>query len=325
MAAADDHEAQQEKPPRAARRPRPEGAPGLVLERLPALRQPIMVCAFSGWNDAGETATGAVGHLAETFAARRFAHIDPEEFYVFTETRPTVRLVDGDQRKLEWPANDFLYARGRGARPDLVLLRGVEPQLAWGAYTAAIVRVARLVEARTVLLLGGLLADVPYTRPVRFTGSSSHPDLLPHWTDMGARRSRYEGPTGIVGVLGDTIRHAELPLASIWASVPHYINVSPNPRTLAALVRKVDSLLDLGLDLGDLEERGEQFDRQVDDAIAQNPDVLAYVRQLENAGDEEPEPQSELPGPEAILAELEEFLREQRGSDDEDDEDDDDD
>ena len=321
MSEADEHEPEQprEQPPT----PATENTPGLLLERVPSLRQPVMICAFAGWNDAGETATGSVGHLTETLAARRFARIDPEEFYVFTETRPTVRLVDGDQRRIEWPANDFYYARGRGGRPDLVLLQGIEPQLAWGAYTNAVVRVARLVEARTVLLLGGLLADVPYTRPVRFTGSATRPELLPHWTDMGTRRSRYEGPTGIVGVLSESIRRADLPLASIWASVPHYINVSPNPRTVAALVRKLDTLLDLGLDLNDLEERGDRFERQVDEAIAQNPDVQAYVRQLEQAGDEEPEPQAELPAPEAILAELEEFLREQRGDEDDEDEEDD--
>lgn len=296
-------------------------APGLTIEAMPDLRQPIMLCSFAGWNDAGETATGAVAHLARVLDARRFAQIEPEEYYVFTEVRPTITLIDGEQRRLDWPANEFLYAYGAGNRPDLVLLQGIEPQLAWHDYTDAVLRVARLVRARIVILLGALLADVPYTRPVRFTGMATHPRLLPRWEQLGARRSRYEGPTGIVGVLSDRLRRAGMPLASLWANVPHYINASPNPRTLAALVRQLDTLLDLGLDLSDLEARGEQFDRQVDEAIAQNPEVRAYIRQLEQAGDgdEEPEPASDLPTPEAILAELEEFLREQRQDDDDDD------
>lgn len=310
---------------RKSRRAAPGGqiAPGLVVDSVPQLDRPLMLCAFAGWNDAGQTATGAVKHLMQTFEAPRFARIEPEEFYVFTETRPTVSLVDGDQRRLDWPANDFHYTRGGGSRPDLVLLSGVEPQLSWGAFTAAVLHVARLTAARGVLMLGGLLADVSFARPVRFTGGASDPAIFPRWRDLGIRSSRYEGPTGIVGVLSDGFRHAGLPLASVWASVPHYINVSPNPRTLAALVRHVDTLLDLGIDLHDLEESGERFDRQVEEAVAQNPDVRAYVRQLEEAGDEEPEPPAELPASDTILAELEEFLRERLHGDEDDDEDDD--
>lgn len=316
-----EEQAARARSPRARRATEP--APALRIENLPDLHEPFVLCAFAGWNDAAQSATGAVRYLIERQSCPRFAGIDPEEFYVFTETRPTIRLMDGRQRQLEWPANDFHYLRDPRLQHDLVLMAGIEPQLQWRTFTAAVLDLARQVNARMIVLLGGLLADVAHSLPVKLTGSSTRPELLPNWGDLTVRSSRYEGPTGIVGVLSDVCRREGVPVASVWASVPHYINVSPNPKTLAALVRQVDTLFDLNLDLNELSEASDRFDRQVAEAVEQNPDVLQYVRRLEAAGEDEPEgPPVELPSGAAIVEELEEFLR-QRREDDEDDEDDD--
>ncbi|HEY7295662.1 MAG TPA: PAC2 family protein [Dehalococcoidia bacterium] len=299
-------------------------ATALQIERVPALREPVILCAFAGWNDAAESATGAVNYLIQRFHAPRFAGIDPEEFYVFTETRPTIKLVEGTQRQLAWPANDFHYFRNSRSSRDLVLMVGREPALNWRSFTATIIELAGKIDARAIVLLGGLLADVPHSRPVRVTGTTTNPEIFAHWPELGARRSRYEGPTGIVGVLTDACRSAGLPTASIWANVPHYINVSPNPKTLVALVRYVDQLFDLDLDLAELDDASAGFERQVAEAVEQNPDVRRYVRMLEEQGeqgDDEPAEQrsGDLPSGAAIVEELEEFLRQRHQQDDEDD------
>jgi proteasome assembly chaperone (PAC2) family protein len=308
-------------PARAPRRRR-NPSPALLMHDLPRLREPIVLCAFAGWNDAAQSATGAVRYLIERCAAPRFAGIDPEDFYVFTETRPTIRLVAGTQRELDWPANDFHYFRNSRSRHDLILMAGTEPQLSWRSFTATIIRLTELVQARLIVTLGGLLADVAHSAPVKLTGAASSPGVLPNWPDLGVRGSRYEGPTGIVGVLADACRTAGVPTASIWANVPHYINVSPNPKTLSALVHQVNSLLDLDLDLGDLEAASDRFDHQVAEAVEQNPEVQRYVRQLEESGDDEPtEHSAELPTGAAIIEELEEFLRERHRQNDDDDDD----
>ncbi|HZU77365.1 MAG TPA: PAC2 family protein [Dehalococcoidia bacterium] len=300
----------------------------LIIDELPELREPIIVCAFAGWNDAAQSATGAVRYLVEQLDAPRFAHIDPEEFYVFTEHRPSVRLAGGSQRELRWPANEFHYVRNARLRHDLVLMPGIEPNLHWHAYTTAMLDLAHHVNARMIMMLGGLLADVVHSAPVRLTGSSTNPELLPNWIDTGVRRSRYEGPTGIVGVLSDVCRRAQMPTASIWANVPHYLNVSPNPKTLAALVHRVDRLFDLDLNLAELDLATERFDAQVDEAVSQNADVRRYIRRLQAAAEEQDEEEEEaqpsasaedLPSASALVQDLEEFLRRRREADTDDD------
>lgn len=319
-------EANEQPRPRRRRAASAPDTAALQIERLPALREPVIVCAFAGWNDAAESATGAVNHLIQRFHAPRFAGIDPEEFYVFSETRPTIKLVEGTQRQLNWPANDFHYFRNSRSSRDLVLMAGREPALNWRTFTGAMLELAGKVEARAIVLLGGLLADVPHSRPVRVTGTTTNPEIFAHWPDLGVRRSRYEGPTGILGVLSDACRGAGMPTASIWANVPHYINVSPNPKTLVALVRYVDQLFDLDLDLVELDNASARFERQVAEAVDQNPDVRRYVRMLEEQieqGEDEPveRPSGELPSGAAIVEELEEFLRQRHQQDDEDDDD----
>lgn len=280
----------------------------------PRLRKPDLIMAFAGWNDAAESATGAVRYLARKWAAITFAEIDPEDFYDFTETRPQVRLVAGLQREIRWPANEFSYHTSATGR-DFVLMTGVEPQLRWRAYSGIFLDVARRLDVRRVVLLGGLIADVPHTRPVRVSGSANDASMMQRLESLRVSGSRYEGPTGIVGVLSDAFRRADLPCASLWATVPHYISTA-NPRATQALLTRLATLLDLDESLTDLEQEASDFDDQVARAVERDPDVAAYVRQLEESDapeEEAPAERQELPAGEAVVRELEEFLRQSRG------------
>lgn len=287
----------------------------------PALREPVLIAAFAGWNDAAEVATSSVRLIVRQLAGRRFAAIDPEEFYVFTETRPQVRIVGGSQRRIDWPANDFYYVRPPGGSRDCVLLLGIEPQLRWKTFSKAVLGVAREAGVGLLVTLGGLLADVPHTLPPHLTGSATSADLQKRLRGLHSRGSRYEGPTGILGVLSAAARDEGLPTASIWGNVPHYISATANPRVCSAILRELGNLLDLSLDLTDLERQADLFDAQVSQAIAQNPEVAAYVRQLEQRerdrdrpSDEEgaPSPRPELPSSETLIKELEDFLKRRR-------------
>lgn len=288
----------------------------LRIERIPTLRDPAMVLAFSGWNDAGEAATTAVRHLIRRAGAIQFAEIDPEAFFVFTDTRPTVRLRDGFTREVEWPSGRFYYHRSAEGRRDLIIFLGAEPNLRWPTFTRQVVDLARQCGVTTAITLGALLADVPHTRPVRITGSAYDQQLAAR---LNLTLSRYEGPTGIVGVTHDAFHKAGLPSISIWANVPHYISASPNPKAAMALLVRLNAILQLGLDLADMEQSSRLFEAQVSEAVAGNPEVAAYVRQLEAQVDAEArppeEPTVELPSGEALVQELEEFLRRRREED----------
>ena len=277
----------------------------------PALRDPVMVCAFKGWNDAGEAATAALDFLAESFEATEFARIDPEEFYDFTAVRPTVRLSEGRSRVVDWPDNVLLSASVEGAERDLVLLQGVEPSLKWRGFTQAVVEAARGVGVSMVITLGALLADVPHSRPVSITGLASDDDLIER---LGFERSRYEGPTGIVGVLHDTCAAAELPSASLWAAVPHYVAAAPNPKAALALVRRFEGAAGLAVDAATLESSAEDYERQVSAAVASDPDVKAFVERLEETMDEalDDELERPIPSADAIARDFQRYLR-QRG------------
>jgi proteasome assembly chaperone (PAC2) family protein len=289
------------------------------LSEVPRLREPVLIMAFGGWNDAAEAATGAVRYLIRAWGAIKFAEIDPEDFYDFTETRPQVRLRNGLQRQIEWPANEFHYVRARSQPHDYVLMTGVEPQLRWRRFCSTLMEVVRRVNVRQVVLLGGLIADVPHTRPVRVSGSSTDATLTRRLESLQVHGSRYEGPTGIVGVFSDLLRREGVACSSLWATVPHYISTA-NPRATQALLTHLDTLLGLQAPLGELEQEAQEFDTQVARAVERDPDVAAYVRQLEESDgegdvdDEEPlEERHELPTGEALLHELEEFLRRSRG------------
>ena len=277
----------------------------------PKLRNPALVCAFKGWNDAGEAASAALGYLLDAFDAQQFAQIDPEEFFDFSAIRPTVELHDGRSRVINWPENAFHAAHVTGAERDLVLLQGVEPSLRWRAFSEDVIRTARELGVRMVITLGALLADVPHSRPVSITGLASDESLVER---LGFERSRYEGPTGIVGVLHDACARADLDSASLWASVPHYVAAAPNPKAALALIRRFEGVAGVAVDAGALEEATEDYDRQVSAAVASDPDVKAFVERLEQSMDEAEDdaPPEKIPSADAIARDFQRFLRQRR-------------
>jgi proteasome assembly chaperone (PAC2) family protein len=249
----------------------------LQIHATPTLRSPVMVLAFTGWNDAGESASTAVRYLARHMNAEPLATIDPEEFYDFTVMRPHVRLVDGVSREVLWLSNDFSSAVVQGADRDLVVGLGPEPHLRWRTFCEAVIALARRCEVQMIVTLGGFLSEVLYSRPVEVSGFSSDPELI---ENLGLTPSRYEGPTGIVGVLGDACRREKIFTASLWASLPHYIAATPNPRGALALLLKLRGLLGIGVDLAEIESEAADFENKVNQAVAADPKLSAYVREL---------------------------------------------
>jgi proteasome assembly chaperone (PAC2) family protein len=256
----------------------------LTIEELPTLTDPVLIVAFAGWNDAGGAATHAAQFLVQRLQARRFASLDPEEFYDFSELRPQVRLRDGLYREVTWPANDFFYSRAVTPQRNLVFGVGIEPHLRWKTYATTILDLVKQCGANLVITLGALLADVPYSRPVRVAGFSSDPAWA---AQLQSPPSRYEGPTGIVGVLNDACRRAGLASISFWANVPHYISAAPNPKAALALVNRLESFLHFTLDTTELRAESIDFEKKVARAVAENPNMAAYVRQLEERDREE--------------------------------------
>ena len=288
----------------------------LKVHELPGdLRRPILSMAFTGWNDAAEAATTAARYLATTFQAEKFAEIDPEEFYHFGLTRPMVRYrrEGSDEREIVWPATEFSVTRSTALPRDLIVGVAAEPHLRWKTYCAAVLELARQCEISLVLTLGALLAEVPHTRPVRLSGTATDPELR---TLLGARTSRYEGPTGIVGVLNTFCRENGVATGSLWANVPHYISGIENPKATLAIVKRVLSLLPATGDLTDLDEAVKQFDQNLAEIVAQNAKIAGYVAKLERATKDEeettPAAPSDLPPASELVAEIEQFLRQQR-------------
>jgi len=277
----------------------------LRIAERPALERPVLVAAFRGWNDGGQGASLAASHLLSVWQARRFADIDPEGFFDFQATRPRVSLVDGLTRKVDWPENAFFHARpqelGRGA----VVLLGVEPNLRWRTFAGLVVGMARDLGVELVVTLGALLADVPHTRPAPVTGTASDAALV---EQLGLQASRYEGPTGIVGVLHDACRREGLPSVSLWAAVPHYVSLAPSPRAALALCTRLSALLGATIDTAELEAMVGDYTRQVSEAVAADEETAAYVEELERRADLLVE--GELPSGETLADELTRFLRE---------------
>ena len=287
----------------------------LTIHRQPeGLRRPVLITAFSGWNDAAESATTAARYLGTAFGAEKFAEIDPEEFYHFGLSRPYVRYKAGSEteREIVWPTTDFSVTRAPGLSRDLVIAVAGEPHLKWRTYCAAILELAKRCDVSLVLMLGALLAEVPHTRPIRISGGASDPELAAR---LGVKASRYEGPTGIVGVLNTACREQGLATASVWANVPHYISGIENPKAALAIVQRVLMLLNAEADLTDLEDATKQFEQNLSEIVAQNAKIKAYVAKLESrdADIEEAEPAaSDLPPAAELVEEMEQFLRQQR-------------
>jgi proteasome assembly chaperone (PAC2) family protein len=278
----------------------------LIVSSRPDLRRPLLVAAFQGWNDGGKGATLGGSFLAKQWGAESFAQIDPENFYDFQAVRPNVSLEDGLTRKLEWPSNTFLQAPIPGLDRDAVILLGVEPNLRWKTYSALVLELAQELEVELVVTLGSLLADVPHTRPAPVSAAASDPTLV---EELGVEPSRYEGPTGIVGVLLDACRQAGIPSVSLWAAVPHYVSLAPSPRAALALCRRLGELIGTDIDVAELEQAGEEYSEQVTEAVASDAETAAYVEELERRVDLM-EAAEELPSGESLAAELTRFLRE---------------
>ncbi|MGA2926599.1 MAG: PAC2 family protein [Solirubrobacteraceae bacterium] len=279
--------------------------------RPDGLRAPALICAFKGWNDAADAASSALTFVGAALGGRRFATIDPEDFYDFQATRPRITLSDGQTRKLVWPAVELYEARVPRAPRDLVLLSGAEPSFRWRTFSRVIVELTEALGAQLVVTLGALLADVPHTRPISVTGLASDPVLVAR---LGLTPSSYEGPTGIVGVLHAAFQAAGVPSASLWAAVPHYIAATPNPKAALALVRKLEGLVGVAVDASELESAATDYERQVNLAVQSDPDVQAFVERLEQASEREQSfDTGSLPSGEMIARDLQRFLRQRGG------------
>ena len=277
----------------------------------PRLRRPVLIAAFEGWNDAADAASTAVRYLRDRWSAQPFATIDHEDFYDFTATRPQVRLVNGLTRRIEWPEAELSSAALPGTSRDVVVLLGHEPQLKWRTFSDQIVGVATELNVELIVILGALLADVPHSRPVRVTGTAADAELVRR-LDLG--RSTYEGPTGIVGVLHEAFSKSHLPSASLWAAVPHYVAATPSPKASLALVERTVDLLATTVDIEDLAIAAADYERQVNEVVAADDDVVAYVRRLESSTDDDAAAADlKAVSGDALAAELERYLREQRG------------
>jgi PAC2 family len=275
----------------------------MELDHFPELVDPVLVGAFEGWNDAADAATDAVEHLELTWGAEQIGSIDPDDYYDFQVNRPIVSLVDGVSRRLTWPTTRVSWCRPPGAAFDVVLVRGIEPNMRWRSFCEELLDVVRILDVRTVVTLGALLSDSPHTRPTQVTGTAYDAAAAARY---GLAQSRYEGPSGIVGVLQDACVTAGIPAISFWAAVPHYVSQPPNPKATVALLHSVEEVLDLAVPLGELPDQAVQWQKLVDEMAAEDEEVTEYIRNLEER-DNEGEMQ-ETSG-EVIAGEFERYLR----------------
>jgi predicted ATP-grasp superfamily ATP-dependent carboligase len=288
----------------------PNGVADVIeFETLPELVDPVLVCAFEGWNDAGEAASDAVAHLREVWGAAPLAELDSEDYYDYQVNRPHIHMDDSGVRELTWPTTRLFVARLPLAARDVILVQGIEPNMRWRQFTEEIIHLAVELDVTLVVTLGALLSDSPHSRPVPVTGTATDARVA---ASLGVEPSHYEGPTGIVGVIHDACHRRGLPSVSLWAAVPHYVAHAPSPKATLALIRRVEDLLDVPVPLGDLTEDARAWEIGVEEMAGEDEEVAEYVRQLEQARDA-----TELPeaSGEAIAREFERYLR-RRGDDD---------
>jgi len=299
-----------------------------VIEQ-PTLRHPTLLLGFSGWVDGGQVATGAMRFLIERWKAKKFAELDPEDFYNFTRIRPQVTIEPDFKRTITWPETAFYYHADPELDRDFVLLVGIEPTFKWRTFSEEILRVCDSVGVASALSLGGVIADVLHTRRPQITTFSSDPELIARFPELGRRRPGYQGPTGIIGVIADGLTRANIPVGNMRGAVPHYIAGSTNPRVTQGLLARLSELYGLNLDLSELESESRRFVRQVNEALSDKPDMQDYVKRLEARSDEPessdtPEPdrppdtEGELPSGEDVVRQFEEFLRERSSGENED-------
>ncbi|HWI44129.1 MAG TPA: PAC2 family protein [Nocardioides sp.] len=275
----------------------------MEIETVPELVRPVVIAAFEGWNDAAESATAVIDHLMKAWDATVVAAVDPEEFYDFQVNRPNVGLDDNGFRKLTWPSTHVAVASPAGLDRDVILIRGIEPNMRWRQFTAELLATVDDLGAELFVTLGALLSDSPHTRPIPVSGSSTEPDLLER---LSLEASTYEGPTGIVGVLQDACVRLDMPAVSYWAAVPHYVAQPPCPKATLALLGRLEELLESPLPLGDLPEESRAWERGVDELAAEDEDIAEYVAELEESRDTADLPEA---SGEAIAREFERYLK----------------
>jgi predicted ATP-grasp superfamily ATP-dependent carboligase len=275
----------------------------IELDEFPTLVDPVLVAAFEGWNDAGESASGAVAHLRDMWDAQPLADLDSEEYYDYQVNRPQISIDEGGVRRLTWPTTRVYIARVPLFPRDIVLVQGIEPNMKWQQFIREVLGLAAELEVSLVVTLGALLSDIPHTRPVPVTGTTADAALQ---SDLGLEPSSYEGPTGIVGVLQDACQRFGIASVSLWAAVPHYVAQPPCPKATLALVRRIEDILDIPVPLGDLVEQARAWEVGVDELAAEDDEVAEYVKQLEEARDAADLPEA---SGEAIAREFERYLR----------------
>ncbi|MGZ4113813.1 MAG: PAC2 family protein [Actinomycetota bacterium] len=273
------------------------------FEHHPEFSSPVVVCAFGGWNDGGEAATTAARYVRDRWGARRFASIDPEDFFDFQVNLPTVQLEDGLTRRLDWPASEFFHARVAGR--DVVLFIGIEPNNRWRTFVRTLLSVVRDLDTRLLVTLGAFLADVPHTRPAPVSAASTDGRWIGR---LGIEPSQYEGPTGVVGVLHEEAGRVGVPTVSLWGAAPHYLPSGTNPKVALSLVRKLGELLEVPIDIDDMDTAVAIWEKQVREAVDEDENLVAYVSRLEEAFAEEPE-LGQIPSGDQIAREVEQFLR----------------
>ncbi len=275
---------------------------------LPRLRSPILVCSFRGWNDAAAAASTALATVAESLDSELIAQVDPEEFFDFQATRPSITLTEGQARRIDWPENNLIAAHVPGADRDLVLFDGTEPNLRWRTFSEIVATAADALGVEMVITLGALIAEVSHTLPVPITGLASDEELV---EELDLQRSSYEGPTGIVGVIHDSCRRAGMTSASLWAAVPHYVAAVPNPKAALALLRRLEGLTGIAIDATELEEETKTYEEQIGRAVAANPEIEELVERIEAEQTEQLGESENLPSAESIASEFQRFLRQQ--------------
>jgi len=276
---------------------------------LPHLRSPVMVCAFRGWNDAAAAASTALTAVAGSLDAQLVAQVDPEEYFDFQSTRPTISMDEGQTRRIEWPENNVFAVQVPSADRDLVLLDGTEPNLRWRTFSETIATVADALGVEMVITLGALIAEVSHTLPVPITGLASSPELV---EELELERSNYEGPTGIVGVVHDLCRRNGIDSASLWAAVPHYVAAVPNPKAALALLRRLEGLTGIAVEASELEEETTDYEEQIGRAVAANPEIEELVSRIEAEQADLLDEGGDLPNADTLAREFQRFLR-QRG------------
>ena len=278
-----------------------------LFESAFSLRNPIMIAAFEGWNDAGESATGAINHLLTSWTHHKLGMMDPEDYYDFQVNRPAIKVDERVVREIIWPNTVLFEVSTPHLDNDFIIVKGIEPSMKWRTFASELLDIADDYEVAMSITLGALLSDTPHTRPITVTGSGAHPDVAGR---LGIEISKYEGPTGIIGVLQDAAHQRGIDAVSLWASVPHYVSTPPCPKASLALINALEDFLDISIPQGDLPERSSSWETQVNQMAAEDSEVGDYVKQLETSKDA-----AELPEAtgESIAREVERFLRRNPG------------